>query len=259
MVDQSRHDLISAFLDRPKNRHRGLNPSAREMLPPMVRRPILSADCVLLVEPVRTSCHTPALGRSQHGDGVTVLRTSWHSVLLVLLFLSAPAAAQSIDCSTAKTDVEKLICTTPALRTLDSELGGLYLVALKAAASPGRVVQAQFAMGKLRERCLKEAETLQVACLAEVYQSRIAVLRKEVPDAPVATPEQPAPAPTPPVDQPIAPPQVVPEASAPSTAPVVAPTPMESPKAPEVPRGSETPQSGSSSLEEATAWATDAL
>ena len=112
-------------------------------------------------------------------------------------FLSAATAAQSIDCSTAKTDVEKLICATPALRTLDSELGGLYLAALKAAASPGSVVQGQFAMGKLRERCLQEPETIQVACVAEVYRSRIAVLRKEVPDAPAAAPDQPAAHPAP--------------------------------------------------------------
>jgi uncharacterized protein YecT (DUF1311 family) len=83
---------------------------------------------------------------------------------LCLLLLSPSAFSASFDCAKAATRVEKLVCTSPQLSKLDSDLGDLYKEALAKDAS---IRQDQVAWLRQRNQCAD------ANCLQSAYADRI--------------------------------------------------------------------------------------
>jgi len=92
--------------------------------------------------------------------------------LAVLLpVMAVPAVAASFDCVKAATDVERMICTDPALGALDGELAAAYGAALVAAgADDARLTDDQRAWLARRDRCA-DAD-----CVAAAYRARLLAL-----------------------------------------------------------------------------------
>lgn len=88
---------------------------------------------------------------------------------LAVLLVLAPAAAHAFDCKKAQSPREKLVCATPELRALDSQLNALYAKARKSRGAPED-------LGERQKRWL--AETLEPAApdvkkVADAYRLRI--------------------------------------------------------------------------------------
>ncbi|CAA0089294.1 Uncharacterised protein [Starkeya nomas] len=92
-----------------------------------------------------------------------------------------PAAAASFDCGRTRTPDERAVCATPALSALDSEMGALWYAysrfPLLMGASGARRDDAQ-AFLTARGACGADA-----ACLARLYEARIATLKEQVASA----------------------------------------------------------------------------
>lgn len=83
---------------------------------------------------------------------------------VALAFVAANSYAASFDCAKAGTKIEKMICASPALNKLDSDLASSYKEAVGKDAS---IKQEQQAWMKERNKCPTEA------CLEESYKERI--------------------------------------------------------------------------------------
>lgn len=88
------------------------------------------------------------------------------------------AHAASFDCKKTVTSIEQMICQTPELNSLDSQLEGAYAGALDRSNHPDRIVRDQRVWLRERDACDDDK------CLHVVYQRRIVSLSK-VSDEPV--------------------------------------------------------------------------
>ena len=90
--------------------------------------------------------------------------------------LAAPAQAASFDCGRARAADEVTICHTPALSSLDSEMGGLWYaysrVPMYMGGSGARRDEAQAFLTR-RRACGRNA-----TCLTTAYRARIAELHR---------------------------------------------------------------------------------
>jgi uncharacterized protein len=100
-----------------------------------------------------------------------------HSIFITALLLLAVgtaggAYAASFDCTLASSRVDKLICASPQVSKLDSELDAAYKAALSTSTSPEGVKTAQRAwLKETRNPCADEA------CFVTAYQQRVLALR----------------------------------------------------------------------------------
>lgn len=106
---------------------------------------------------------------------------------LVLCVSSGRLHAQSFDCKKATTPVEKLICATPDLQTLDSSLDDKVQRALNASLAERAKLLAEERrwLSERDKKCAVSAGTLapeqrarSEACLAEAYRARIAAVER---------------------------------------------------------------------------------
>lgn len=72
---------------------------------------------------------------------------------LLLALCAAPVSAASFDCSKASSFAEKAICAEGALGVLDEQLNAEYVRALRSAANPNEVREAQRRWLRLRDNC----------------------------------------------------------------------------------------------------------
>jgi uncharacterized protein len=84
-------------------------------------------------------------------------------------------AAPSFDCARAEGEVEQLICTDPALGTLDVQLAETYRAALASPDGPATLRAEQRDWIKGRNDCWKSDDVRQ--CVADAYATRIAELQ----------------------------------------------------------------------------------
>ena len=104
-----------------------------------------------------------------------------HLALFALSLSSAQLAhAGGINCSKAKSRVERLVCGSKELVAADAALSAAYTETVDAAAEGDTVVQSQRAWLKQRDACAD------VKCLADAYGARTEAL-KQVPRAEWAT------------------------------------------------------------------------
>lgn len=87
--------------------------------------------------------------------------------LIVFTFLSANVYAASFDCAKAGTKIEKMICASPTLNELDSDLASIYK---EAVGKDSSIKQDQRDWIKERNQCSN------VECLEQSYKERIATL-----------------------------------------------------------------------------------
>jgi len=94
------------------------------------------------------------------------------------LFLASPAAAASFDCNRARAVDEVIVCRTPSLSALDSEMGGLWYaysrVPMLMGGSGNRRGEAQDFLDR-RRACGRN-----VACLTSAYRARIRELHQGI-------------------------------------------------------------------------------
>ena len=100
-----------------------------------------------------------------------LLRLAFLLFPLLCALLPALAAAASFDCAKAGAPVERLVCKSAALGTLDEELAAAYKAAFEASADKDPLVTDQSRWLRLRDRCRNEA------CVQEAYRNRLGVLR----------------------------------------------------------------------------------
>lgn len=91
---------------------------------------------------------------------------------LAWLCLVSAAGAGGIDCSKARTPVEKAICADAALLALDTELSNYYLDTMGQSQDPEKIYMSQRAWLKERETCGTDR-----SCLAMRYEKRLQNLR----------------------------------------------------------------------------------
>ena len=98
--------------------------------------------------------------------------TRGSAVFVMAAAMSAvPAAGASFDCARATTPVEKMVCASPELSTLDEHMARYYAAARLALGEGGQCLQPdQREWLRRRDRC---ADT---ACLKQVYADRLAEL-----------------------------------------------------------------------------------
>jgi uncharacterized protein len=92
---------------------------------------------------------------------------------LVLIFLCSSVSAASFDCTTARTQVEKLVCKDETLSRLDSDLGNAYRLALNYATpadKPRMLSEQEQWLATVRDKCEN------VGCLVSAYAARIRAL-----------------------------------------------------------------------------------
>lgn len=98
--------------------------------------------------------------------------------LAASLFLASPASAASFDCNRARAADEVTICRTPALSSLDSEMGGLWYaysrVPMMMGGNGNRGDEAREFLDR-RRACGAD-----VACLTNAYRARIAALHEGI-------------------------------------------------------------------------------
>ena len=130
-----------------------------------------------------------------------------------LIFGAVQSFAASFDCAKAGTKVEKMICATPVLNKLDSDLASSYK---EAVAKEPSIKQEQLSWMKERNKCSTEA------CLESSYRDRIddlinfivrsdreAMKREQTksvaatPSAPASRPSETAPTYRPPAPAPV--------------------------------------------------------
>ena len=94
------------------------------------------------------------------------------------LFLASPAAAASFDCNRARAADEVIVCRTPSLSALDSEMGGLWYAYSKVPMLMGgngnRGDEARAFLDRRR------ACGASVACLTSAYRARIRELHQGI-------------------------------------------------------------------------------
>jgi len=98
-------------------------------------------------------------------------------VILVIanLIMLSIAQAASFDCSKSKTRIEKMICDSPDLRSLDAHLYEAYLSALRKGKNPNdiKIFQRQW-LKEVRDRCQS------IECLQSVYHKQTVILEAEI-------------------------------------------------------------------------------
>ena len=92
------------------------------------------------------------------------------SLLLFLLLLATTASAASFDCTKAKTETERTICSNENLSSLDETLNEKYEQELTRENAAKSIRAAQKAWLEVRNRCRDST------CLEEKYEQRIADL-----------------------------------------------------------------------------------
>jgi uncharacterized protein YecT (DUF1311 family) len=118
--------------------------------------------------------------------GTHLLPTRTNFGALAILFvclLRNPCSAQSFDCSKAATEVEKTICHSPSLASLDSEMGDAYVALLgsSAAGEKGALRDAQRQwIGKRNTECTRPGTASQESCLKELTGSRRDELQEQL-------------------------------------------------------------------------------
>jgi len=91
-------------------------------------------------------------------------------IAAILIFVSAGSNAASFDCKKAKTETEKIICSSPALSKLDQELAKTYRSALLKDFDKTQFQKDQRSWLKWRDfgQCATE-----ITCLEEHYRNRL--------------------------------------------------------------------------------------
>lgn len=93
------------------------------------------------------------------------MKTPWMGLIICLVFGQAQAA--SFDCAQAKSEVEKLICTTEAVSALDDRVAAAYKKALQVVSDPAVIKAEQVTwLREQRNRCTD------AACLQQAYENR---------------------------------------------------------------------------------------
>src|SRR5438046_2489927 len=110
--------------------------------------------------------------------------------LAALFSISAPARAASFDCMRARHPVEQMICADPSLSALEDRLTSAYSAIVRSSNPPAQLRADQNGWLTQRNRCTDPA------CLANIYQARLAELeaaaRAAPPPGPFPTPPGPA-------------------------------------------------------------------
>ena len=147
----------------------------------------------------------------------------------VILTLSAPAHAQSFDCTKARTPVERAICTQPSLGALDRAIADAFAQKLARPETDAPALRTeQTAWLRQRDAGCKGPPAQLAACLNTALTSRLAALA-------------PTPAATPPVAS--ATPAPAPPRTFITPTPIPAPTPLaQTPPPPTPPLQTPTPQ-----------------
>lgn len=115
--------------------------------------------------------------------------------VLLALMPSPSIFAASFDCQKARTKVEKTICDSLALSSLDEEMGTLYSVVVNESDEPGPVKKVQKEWLKKRNTCsnfdcLKHAYTERLAELTKLKEELLATGEDESTDSSVIPPEK---------------------------------------------------------------------
>ena len=91
-------------------------------------------------------------------------------IVLVLLLAALPAAAV-IDCSRAKTNAEKMLCSNSRLMQADQQLAQAWRDAIRRGADPKELMESQRTwLRDVRDACND------VDCMLGAYQDRVAEL-----------------------------------------------------------------------------------
>ena len=99
-----------------------------------------------------------------------------HRFAAALLFAAAlPASAASFDCTKAKLDFEKAICSDKNLSALDEKLASAYKDLAAASNNPAALRAGQRDWGRGRSECMKD-QGKSLACLARSYIERTRLL-----------------------------------------------------------------------------------
>lgn len=105
------------------------------------------------------------------GNGRIVMRVVRPSVVAIIMVAPSIAIGASFNCSKAGTSVEKTICASKALSSLDEELGKAYGSVILSSDDPDVVKRHQKEwLRNLRDKCQDEI------CLKNVYEQRLAQL-----------------------------------------------------------------------------------
>lgn len=97
--------------------------------------------------------------------------TVWIITAFLCLLCCAPLRAASFDCQQAGTLVEKTVCSTPELSSLDEELANIYAQALRTITDKQALIADQRAWLKTRDTCEK-IEWDPGKCLLYQYRKR---------------------------------------------------------------------------------------
>jgi uncharacterized protein len=107
-----------------------------------------------------------------------MLTTLYRAIILaVLLAAGRQASAATFSCNTAKSPAEKQVCADPSLSQLDNSLNEAYKKALTSIVPSSRrelIHEQRDWIHHVRDVCNNEK------CLIDVYQARIAMLKKNV-------------------------------------------------------------------------------
>lgn len=90
--------------------------------------------------------------------------------ILYIVMVAISLGAASFDCTKAGTKIEKMICGDAEVSAMDSELGGVYRVALENVNDKQKLKQDQRDWMNTRDSCES------VSCLKQMYQIRISYL-----------------------------------------------------------------------------------
>lgn len=105
-------------------------------------------------------------------------------VVVLLVFVAEPLQAASFDCAQASKKIEKTVCSSPELSSLDKELGDAYQSALAQSSNANQLKADQRTwLREVRNQCQT------TTCLVEVYKQRLAAL---APSAPLPQVQAPA-------------------------------------------------------------------
>ncbi len=101
---------------------------------------------------------------------------------ILTFFIALEASAASFDCEKARSNVEKLICTDPALSKMNEDLNSIYQHVLSEATDKSVIVQLQ------REWLKREVHICtQSSCLKNAFSSRIDFLQRIAPKGATTT------------------------------------------------------------------------
>lgn len=104
-------------------------------------------------------------------------------VVVLLVFVAEPLQAASFDCAQASKKIEKTVCSSSELSSLDKELGDAYQSALAQSSNANQLKAGQRTwLREVRNQCQT------TACLVDVYKQRIAALAPSAPPPQVQAP-----------------------------------------------------------------------